>query len=79
MISAFVEKVLVHQAQGRRASRRQEIEIFFNFIGKIEIPYEEVELTEEEKTALAEVERRRAKKAEYNRRYMAKKRKQWRE
>lgn len=79
MINSFVEKILVHQAHGKGASRTQEIEIFFNFIGKIEIPHEEVELTEEEKAALAEVERRRAKKAEYNRRYMAKKRKQWRE
>lgn len=79
MINSFVEKILVHQAHGKGASRTQEIEIFFNFIGKIEIPHEEVEPTEEEKAALAEVERRRAKKAEYNRRYMAKKRKQWRE
>ena len=79
MINSFVEKILVHQAHGKGASRTQEIEIFFNFIGKIEIPHKEVELTEEEKAALAEVERRRAKKAEYNRRYMAKKRKQWRE
>ena len=36
-------------------------------------------LTEEEKAALAEQERRRAKKAEYNRRYMEKKRREWRE
>ena len=32
-----------------------------------------------EKAALAEQERRRAKKAEYNRRYMEKKRRQWKE
>ena len=38
-----------------------------------------VELTDEEKAALAEQERRRAKKAEYNRRYMEKKRRQWKE
>jgi site-specific DNA recombinase len=31
------------------------------------------------KAALAEQERRRAKKAEYNRRYMEKKRRQWKE
>ena len=47
--------------------------------GKVEIPHEEIVLTEEEKAALAEQERRRAKKAEYNRRYMEKKRRQWRE
>ena len=75
----FVEKILVHQAEGKGASRTQEVEIFFNFIGKVEIPRKEIELTEEEKAALAEQERRRAKKAEYNRRYMEKKRRQWKE
>ena len=79
MINEFVEKILVHQAQGKGASRIQEIEIFFNFVGKVDIPHKEVEVTEEEKAALAEQERRRAKKAEYNRRYMEKKRRQWKE
>lgn len=62
MINEFVEKILVHQAQGKGASRIQEIEIFFNFVGRVDIPHKEVELTEEEKAALAEQERRRAKK-----------------
>lgn len=79
MINEFVEKILVHQAEGKGMSRTQEVEIFFNFVGKVEIPREEIVLTEEEKAALAEQERRRAKKAEYNRRYMQKKRKQWKE
>lgn len=79
MINEFVEKILVHEAEGKGMSRTQEIEIFFNFIGKVEIPRKEIVLTEEEKAALAEQERRRAKKAEYNRRYMQKKRKQWKE
>ena len=79
MINEFIEKIVVHQAEGKGASRTQEIEIFFNFVGKVEIPHEEVELTEEEIAAIAEQERRRAKKAEYNRRYMQKKRKQWKE
>ena len=79
MVNEFVEKILVHQAQGKGASRTQEIEIYFNFVGKVNIPRKEVELTAEEKQALAEQQRRRAKKAEYNRRYMEKKRRQWKE
>ena len=79
MINEFVEKILVHQAQGKGASRIQEIEIFFNFVGKVHIPHKEVELTEEEKAALAEQERRRAKKQNTIRRYMEKKRRQWKE
>lgn len=57
MINEFVEKILVHQAEGKGASRTQEVEIFFNFIGKVEIPRKEIELTEEEKAALAEQNR----------------------
>ena len=79
MINEFVEKILVHQAQGKGASRIQEIEIFFNFVGKVDIPHKEVKLTEEEKAALAEQERRRAKKQNTIRRYMEKKRRQWKE
>ena len=47
----------------------------------MDIPHKAVELTDEEKAALAEPEpeRRRAKKAEYNRLYMEKKRRQWKE
>ena len=51
MINEFVEKILVHQAEGKGASRTQEVEIFFNFVGKVEIPHEEIVLTEEEKAA----------------------------
>ena len=53
MINEFVEKILVHQAEGKGASRTQEVEIFFNFIGKVEIPRKEIELTEEEKAAIS--------------------------
>lgn len=42
MINEFVEKILVHQAEGKGASRTQEVEIFFNFVGKVEIPHEEI-------------------------------------
>ena len=78
VINEFVEKILVHQAQGKGASRTQEIEIFFNFIGKVDIPHKEVELTEEEKAALAEQERRRAKK-QNTIDAIWKKRRQWKE
>ena len=54
MINEFVEKILVHQAEGKGASRTQKVEIFFNFIGKVEIPRKEIELTEEEKAARQE-------------------------
>ena len=49
MINGFVLKIVVHKAEGIGAGRTQEVEIFLNYIGKIEIPHKETELTEEEK------------------------------
>ena len=49
MINEFVSKIVVHKAEGIGAGRTQEVEIFLNYIGKIEIPHKETELTEEEK------------------------------
>lgn len=79
MINEFVEKILVHQAQGKGASRIQEIEIFFNFVGKVDIPHKEVELTRGRKGRVSGTGTPPSEKAEYNRRYMEKKRRQWKE
>lgn len=74
MINEFVSKILIHEAVGRGAGRTQEVEIFLNYIGKIEIPHEEVVLTEEEKTQQEKERIRLEKKRESNRKYMARKR-----
>lgn len=54
MINEFVEKIPCSSSRGQRRKPYTEVEIFFNFIGKVEIPRKEIELTEEEKAALAE-------------------------
>ena len=71
MINEFVSKIVVHQAEGVGANRKQEVEIFLNYIGRIEIPHEEVELTEEEKAAQEKERIRLEKKRESSRKYMA--------
>jgi hypothetical protein len=46
MLNEFVDKILVHEAEGTRKGygRFQRVEIFLNFIGKFEVPgYEEAE------------------------------------
>ena len=42
LLRAFVEKIVVHEATGRRHSkeRRQEIEVYYSFVGKVELPDE---------------------------------------
>lgn len=73
MLNEFVKKILVHEADYSSGERVQEVEIYLNFIGKFELPVKEPtaeEIAEHEKLKV-----RRAKKAEYNRRYMEKRRK----
>lgn len=73
MLNEFVEKILVHEADYSSGERVQEVEIYLNFIGKFELSVKEPtadEIAEHEK-----LKARRAKKAEYNRRYMEKRRK----
>lgn len=73
MLNEFVEKILVHEADYSSGERVQEVEIYLNFIGKFKQPVKEP--TAEEIAEHENLKARRAKKAEYNRRYMEKRRK----
>ena len=73
MLNEFVEKILVHEADYSSGERVQEVEIYLNFIGKFELPVKEP--TAEEIAEHEKLKARRAKKTEYNRRYMEKRRK----
>ena len=73
MLNEFVEKILVHEADYSSGERVQEVEIYLNFIGKFELPVKEP--TAEEIAEHKKLKARRTKKAEYNRRYMEKRRK----
>jgi len=61
MLNEFVEKILIHErARKGSTDTTQEVEIYFNFIGKYAPPhFGEMELTEEEQAALIEKEKRR--------------------
>ena len=75
----LLKKSLSTKPREKGSSRTQEVEIFFNFVGKVEIPHEEIVLTEEKKRHWQSRNGAEQKKAEYNRRYMEKKRREWRE
>lgn len=70
MINEFVDKILVHEGDRSSGECEQEVEIFLKFIGKFEVPAQE--LSAEELAKQDELQRRREKKREYNRRYVAK-------
>jgi len=74
MVNEFVDRILVHKAEGIGANRQQTIEIYLNYIGQFVVPEEEVELTEEEKQAEAIRQEKLERKRASNRKYMARKR-----
>ena len=64
IVNEFVDKVLVHRIEETDGDRVQEIEIFLNYIGRVELPAQE--LSGEE---MAEEEKKR-KSRQYRREYM---------
>lgn len=70
IINEFVDKILVHKAEKIDGERVMEIEIYLNFIGKVELPAQE--LTEEELAEIKEKQRIRERNAMYQRRRRAK-------
>ena len=67
MINEFVDKILVHKPDYSTGERVQEVEIYLKFIGKFKLP--EPDPTPEELAAQELARERRAKRAEYNKRY----------
>lgn len=67
MLNEFIEKVVVHEATGGRAHRKQKVDIYFNFIGNIVLPKpEQPTLTAEEQEAERKKEERRQREREQN-------------
>ena len=69
MINEFIDRVIVHKGERINGERVQEIEVFLNFVGKIELPVQEMKPEEiEEYRAKAEKRaRRRVYMNEYRR------------
>lgn len=67
MLNEFIEKVVVHEATGDRAHRKQKVDIYFNFIGNIVLPKpEQPTMTAEEQEAERKREERRQREREQN-------------
>ena len=63
MINEFLEKIIVHEADKSSGERKQRIDIYFNFIGKFDIPEEYKNLIEleEEKLLIEETAKKKEK------------------
>ena len=67
MLNEFIEKVIVHEATGDRAHRKQQVDIYFNFIGNFVLPKPEAPvLTAEQQEAERKKEERRQREREQN-------------
>ncbi len=71
MLNEFIDKIVVHAPVWESGKRTQELEFYFKFIGKFEIPTHEP--TKAELAEMAEKERLRLRNREYGRRYREKK------
>lgn len=74
MINEFIDKIIVHAADRTSGERMQEIEIYLKFIGKFDIPIQE--LTAEELEQIEQENIKRQKHRDAANRYNAKKRKE---
>jgi len=70
IINEFVDKVLIHKAERIDGERVQEIEVYLNFIGKVELPAQDI--SEKELAEIREKRRIRERNAMYQRRRRAK-------
>jgi len=70
MIKEFVDKIIVHAPEYSSGQRIQQVDIYINYIGKVDIPDESEQLTPEEQKAQDVLE---AKRAEYRRKYQRRK------
>ncbi len=74
MLYEFVDKIIIHEAEKTEEGRVQDIDIYLNYIGKVDIPAPE--LSPEELAAQEKADERRRKKREWYRRSQEKKKRE---
>ena len=79
MLSEFIYRIFVHEADKSSGERMQDVDIHFNFIGSFIPAKEEPALTFEELAEREKLRKKREKQREANRRWYAKKREQERQ
>ncbi len=64
MIDDLIDKIIVHEKVGDRKSRKQQIDIYFNFVGNFDLSYTAEELAEEKALAEQQAKEKAERKAE---------------
>ncbi len=77
MFTELVDKIVVHEAEGTGNSRTQQVDIYFNYVGQVNIAMTEEEIAEqkarEEQEAAERLARQRAREKRYREERKAKK------
>ena len=74
IIAEFIDKIVVHEPDKSTGERTQKVDIFLNFIGKVEVP--EPELTPQQIVDAETARKKRERCREAQRRYVARKKEQ---
>ena len=63
MTCELIDKIIVHEAVGKKPNRQQQVDIYYNFIGQFDFPLSEKEIAEARRKAEQEaVEKAKRKK-----------------
>lgn len=60
----LIDKIVIHEKTGDRKSRQQQIDIYFNIIGKFNLAYTDEELAEEKQISERQAKEKAKRKAE---------------
>ena len=64
MVCDLIDKIVIHEAVGKKPNREQKIDIYYNFIGKFELAYTAEEIAKAKAEAKQQAEKKQAQKAE---------------
>ena len=64
MLNDLIDKIVIHEKVGDRTCRQQQIDIYFNFIGKFDMAYTDEELAEQKRIEEEQAKEKAEKKAE---------------
>lgn len=64
MLNDLIDKIVIYEKTGDRSCRQQQIDIYFNFIGKFNMAYTDEELAEEKRIAEQQAKEKAERKAE---------------
>lgn len=67
MACDLIDKICVHEAEGKKPNRTQQVDIYYNFIGQFDLPLTEKEIAEANIKAEQEAKEKAEKKAERQR------------